>query len=1193
MRKFLIGLVALVVLAVGAALVVPSFIDWNKYKGEIAARALEATGRKLTIAGDLDLAVLPAPRLSVRDVRFANIEGGSSSDMARLKALDVRVRFWPLLQGTVDVDSITLVEPDILLEKLGDGHANWDIAPPKAASSGAAAESTEAVRPSSPGGVPPIRLDRVRIERGTLTWRDAAAGTEEKITGLTADLAAETFRGPFRIKGALTARGVPLELDAALGALKPESASSIALTLALPSTDAKAEISGSLAALTGTPRFTGKLDAKGANLGRVLTAVAGNVAAPPVLAQPFRLRAQLSGTPEAAAVENLDVEFGPTRASGNVTATLGATPRTKATLRVTRINLDAMLAKPGEGAATPARPAPAGAAPDSGASDAAAKPFSLPGGIDAALDLVVDAVTYNRQSVRDLRLEARLAGGQIALSRAALLLPGGGEATLSGRMAAVDGRPTFEGKLSTQVDDFRGLLGWIGVDVGEVPADRLRKFSLSATLHGNDQQVQARSGRLSLDTTRIDFATTVVVRKRPAFGLTLNIGDINLDAYVPRTGPAKRAARPAAAAAPTSQATQPPGPLAALNGFDANLVLRVASLTYNKTPVRDVRFNGTLSNGKLTIRDASVANLGGARGAIAGTLENFAGFPVFKGTVSADAKDIGGVLRLAGLKPPPEARSLGALKLRGRADAGADKVAVDFALDAAGGTARIKGNLAALQTAPRFDGTVNARHPELAQLIRTLGSDPGAPKLGGVQLNLAVNGDLKGLNVKLTSSIAGVTLAANGTISGLPAKPAFKLKVDASHRSTMNFARLFLPNYRPARGTIGPFSLNAELNGSEAAYTLTSLKFSAGKLALNGTGKLATAGVRPALTASLNGGVIDLNPFRPQKKGGQAPPGGGASAGPGASSTAGHFSSEKLDTTALGLLDADLSIAATALIWDKYRVDQPTIKTTLANRLLTISEISGKMFDGAFKLNGKLDGRSVPALDGTVTVAKANVGKALFQTGNFDITGGITDFSMNATARGASPRAMISALNGGGRIASVNGVVKGFDLKAASDRLKNLDRAIDFLGLFGSAMGGGQTRFSRLDGTFDIRNGVLRTNDVKLQADAGLGTARGFADLPRWTMDFTSQFRLTEHPKAPPFGMRVVGPIDNPKRVFQFKELQTYLLQRGVGTLLRKAFPGKIPGGAPGAPGTPQQQQQPAKPRIEDIIPGLLKGLGR
>jgi hypothetical protein len=77
--------------------------------------------------------------------------------------------------------------------------------------------------------------------------------------------------------------------------------------------------------------------------------------------------------------------------------------------------------------------------------------------------------------------------------------------------------------------------------------------------------------------------------------------------------------------------------------------------------------------------------------------------------------------------------------------------------------------------------------------------------------------------------------------------------------------------------------------------------------------------------------------------------------------------------------------------------------------------------------------------------------------------------------------------------------------------------------------------------------------------------------------------------------MRAVGPLDDPRRLFQIERLQAYLLQRGIGTLLRKAFPDKGTQQAPArqpAPGQ-QQQEQPKKPRIEDILPGLLKGLSR
>ena len=143
-------------------------------------------------------------------------------------------------------------------------------------------------------------------------------------------------------------------------------------------------------------------------------------------------------------------------------------------------------------------------------------------------------------------------------------------------------------------------------------------------------------------------------------------------------------------------------------------------------------------------------------------------------------------------------------------------------------------------------------------------------------------------------------------------------------------------------------------------------------------------------------------------------------------------------------------------------------------------------------------------------------------------------------------------------------------------------------------MKGGQTRFSSLDGTFRIKKGVLRSNDIRLVADAGEGRATGFANLPRWHMDFDSQFQLTEHPEAPPFGMRAVGPIDDPRRFFKFEKLQSFLLQRGIGTLLRKVFP-KLQRQTPTTQRQPQSQkpQPQKKPRLEDIIPGFLKGLGR
>lgn len=103
MRRALIVLVALVLVVIVAALVVPTFIDWNPYKADLAARVEAETGRVLAIDGDLDFRLLPAPRLSAREARLSNIAGADAAEMMSVSAIDIRVAFLPLLGGDIGV----------------------------------------------------------------------------------------------------------------------------------------------------------------------------------------------------------------------------------------------------------------------------------------------------------------------------------------------------------------------------------------------------------------------------------------------------------------------------------------------------------------------------------------------------------------------------------------------------------------------------------------------------------------------------------------------------------------------------------------------------------------------------------------------------------------------------------------------------------------------------------------------------------------------------------------------------------------------------------------------------------------------------------------------------------------------------------------------------------------------------------
>jgi uncharacterized protein involved in outer membrane biogenesis len=1202
MRKFFIGIGILAVVLGATAVIAPDFIDWNRYKGEIRAEARAATGRDLFIDGDLSLSVLPAPSLSARNVRFANIQGGSAPDMVTLKSLDVRVRFWPLLQGRVEVDSITLVEPVILLERLADGRTNWEMKPRqnKAAASGAVGGGD-----SGGGAGQAIRLDDLKIRNGQIIWHDATTGTRESIDNISAQLSAGSLQGPFRVRGDIRLRGMDMSLEAAVGTLKSGSAAPVSLTMTLPGAEAKLGLSGGLLVIGAPPRFTGKIDASGKDLRRLIIALSDQkaVTVPAALAQPFRIRSIIQGSERGGAVDNIDIEIGGIRAEGGIKANFKGRPRIDTKLRFLRIDLDKLLAATEPAASSGGK---AGAVEEKkqtesgAASQNAAIGFQIPE-LDATLSLDIGAITYNQRNMRDVSVMMALTNGIARLTKATALLPGGGQLSLTGSLSTPEARLSYQGHLETRADNLRAVLTWLNIDTSGLARDRLRKFDLSAEFRGDDQQLQVTGAKLGLDATRIEGAVALALRKRLAFGITLNVDKINLDAYFPKeaTNHSPAAKKKSGVKSSAGATKENLSPLAALTGFDANFRLNVGSLIIRNTTARDIAFDGTLAGGVLTIRNASVRDIAGMKASIKGSLKNLSGFPVFKGSVSADARDIGELLRFSGVVVPRAAKTLGALRLRGKADASADKIAVDLSASAAGARLKLNGAISGLDRNPAFSGTIAFSHREISKLLRTLGLNQGLPKLGWFGVSVEGRGNLDKVAFAGRVEAAGGSVTVKGTGSEFLASPKFDLDLVAKHPSTLKLVRLIVPRYRPAATRIGPLEIKAMMKGGNGDYLLSSLAIKAGKLALAGSGKLNTAGpVRPRLTALFKAGVIDLNPFlSPQTGGAASASSGRASKGAaprgGSVNGAGRYSAKPFDVTALGLLDADLKIAAKALLYRHYRIDNPAISTSIKDRVLAIEQLSGKMYDGSFSMTGRFDAKRTPVMEAKVTVSQANVGKALFEAAQFDIRGGITDLTAEIRAVGDSPRAMVRTLGGKGRFLSRDGVVSGFDLGAVSDRLKNLNRAADLLSLFGSAMGGGETKFTSLGGSFTIQKGVLKSNDIRLVATAGEGNAAGFADLPRWHMDFKSRFDLTEHPKAPPFRMRAVGAVDNPRRLFDFQEIQTYLLQRGVGSMLRKLFPTRRSAGQPPPTAPSQPEPQPQKPRVEDVIKDLFRTFGR
>ncbi len=183
--RFLVTLFVLAAVAIGALLLVPG--------DRIAALAerefVAATGRSIDIDDDVTATIFP--RLGVRTgpVEIANADWADSGPMLRAEGLQVGVELLPLIAGRIEIAEITIIAPEVLLERGADGRANWEFE--TAAAREAIGESAGAG-----GGIPEFTLGQANITGGSLRYRDHASGGDVTLTDLDLRLELPVFDGP-------------------------------------------------------------------------------------------------------------------------------------------------------------------------------------------------------------------------------------------------------------------------------------------------------------------------------------------------------------------------------------------------------------------------------------------------------------------------------------------------------------------------------------------------------------------------------------------------------------------------------------------------------------------------------------------------------------------------------------------------------------------------------------------------------------------------------------------------------------------------------------------------------------------------------------------------------------------------------------------------------------------------------------
>ena len=220
--KWILGIVGgLVVLVIALLLIVPHFIDIQKYKPEIEKQVAQTTGRPFTIGGDLRLSLFPWAMVALSDLHLGNPPGYKEKDFLYVKSFDVEVKLLPLISKDFQVKRFVVDGLRLNIEKNKEGRGNWEgigktpdkapPAPPK--------DTTRKPEEKTEGAFPlkSIEVGEFAIRNASFLYLDQGTGEKKEISGLTLTLQDVSLDRPIRLMLTALLDNQPLSIEGSLG----------------------------------------------------------------------------------------------------------------------------------------------------------------------------------------------------------------------------------------------------------------------------------------------------------------------------------------------------------------------------------------------------------------------------------------------------------------------------------------------------------------------------------------------------------------------------------------------------------------------------------------------------------------------------------------------------------------------------------------------------------------------------------------------------------------------------------------------------------------------------------------------------------------------------------------------------------------------------------------------------------------
>ncbi|PCH60484.1 MAG: hypothetical protein COC05_04390 [Gammaproteobacteria bacterium] len=399
-KRLFLALLVIVGLIVIALIAAYFLIDANSFKQKIVAEVSKATGRELSIDGDLDISLFPWIGLSANNISLSNAKGFGDKPFASLDRAEFGIKLLPVFRKEIEADAITLHGLKLYLGVNKQGVSNWaDLAGDTTKE-----ETPPAIDGEALSGLAAFSIGGIDIRDAEVIWDDQQTPQRFSVSNFDLNSGAILPGKPVSLKidfdidsqpkvvdGHINIKGITrIDLANKLVAINDFNFASTLNGPALPAQNMELKLgsdisldiakdilslqnltfstlgvnaSGQLTAnqLSSAPEFKGQLSISEFSLRKLLAKLDIQVetADPGVLAK-TSLNVDFSGNTNKLSLTSLGAKLDDTQLSGNFSISEFNKPSIKATLKLDKIDLDRYLPPTVENDSTASKPNAAG-----------------------------------------------------------------------------------------------------------------------------------------------------------------------------------------------------------------------------------------------------------------------------------------------------------------------------------------------------------------------------------------------------------------------------------------------------------------------------------------------------------------------------------------------------------------------------------------------------------------------------------------------------------------------------------------------------------------------------------------------------------------------------------------------------------------------------------------------------------------